>query len=281
MSNVLYAHPDHREFDFDGGPSRALLIHGFLGTPRDMRPLAQELAASGVATRGVLLPGFGPDSARLRQVRAEEWLNTARDAWRDLRRGAERATLVGFSMGGAIALTLAAEVGLAPDQLVLLAPHWKFADRRTIFLPLGRHFIRQVKPFGELDVNDPQVRRMVAETAPQADLDDPEVQQEIRNSAIVSTHSLNELRRVNLGAARVGRVEAPVTILQGLQDTVSLPVYTRLLATQLGADLHEVPGNHLLVDPRSESYATVRDVLVSLTLGKKPARPGGRPAPTE
>ena len=118
-------------------------------------------------------------------------------------------------MGGAIALKLAAEAGLAPDHLVLLAPHWKFADRRTVFLPVGRHFIRQVKPFGDLDVNDPQVRRMVAEMAPQADLDDPEVQREIRDSANVSTHALNELRRINLGAARVSRVDAPVTIVQG------------------------------------------------------------------
>ena len=149
MSNVLYAHPDHREFNYGDGPARALLIHGFLGSPRDMRPLAEALAAAGVATRGVLLPGFGPDTARLSRVRAEEWLDAARTAWNDLRRGAERTTLVGFSMGGAIALKLAAEAGLAPDHLVLLAPHWKFADRRTVFLPVGRHFIRQVKPFGD------------------------------------------------------------------------------------------------------------------------------------
>ena len=59
MSNVLYAHPDHREFNYGDGPARALLIHGFLGSPRDMRPLAEALAAAGVATRGVLLPASG------------------------------------------------------------------------------------------------------------------------------------------------------------------------------------------------------------------------------
>ena len=114
---------------------------------------------------------------------------------------------------------------------------------------------------------------MVAEMAPQADLDDPEVQSEIRDSANVSTHALNELRRINLGAARVSRVDAPVTIVQGVQDTVTLPAYTRRLATRLNAELHEVPGNHVLVDPRCESYATVRDVLLSLASGRRKDRP--------
>lgn len=237
-----------------------------------MRPLAEALTAAGVETHGVLLPGFGPDTARQSRVRAEEWLAAARAAWNDLRRGAEQTTLVGFSMGGAVALTLAAEVGLAPDQLILLAPHWKFVDRRTIFLPVGRHFIRQVQPFGPLDVSDPRVRQIVAEMAPHADLDDPEVQREIRDSAFVSTHALNELRRINIGAARISRVEAPVTIVQGVQDTVTLPAYTRQLATRLGAELHEVPGNHVLVDPRSESYERVRNVLVSLASGRSQDR---------
>jgi carboxylesterase len=272
MSNVLHAHPDHRAFDIGEGSTRALLIHGFLGSPRDMRPLAAALAAAGVATRGVLLPGFGPDTARQGAVRAEEWLGAAREAWADLRRDAERTTLVGFSMGGAVALTIAAEAGFAPDQLVLVAPHWKFADRRTVFLPIGRHFIRQIKPFGPIDPNDPRVRRTVAEMAPQVDLDDPEIQREVRESANVSTHALNELRRVNIGAARVSQVDAPVTILQGLQDTVTLPAYSRQLATRLGAALHEIPGDHLLVDPRCDSYATVRDVLIRLASGQPPQR---------
>src|SRR5262249_44565470 len=125
MSNVLYSHPDHLAFEFGDSPARALLIHGFLGSPRDMRPLAEALAASGVAARGVLLPGFGPDTPRQSTVRAEDWLDAARSAWHDLRRGAERTTLIGFSMGGAIALSLAAEAGLVPDHLVLVAPHWK------------------------------------------------------------------------------------------------------------------------------------------------------------
>src|SRR5262245_62277669 len=106
MSHVLYAHPDHQAFQVGSGTSRALLIHGFLGSPRDMRPLAEALATAGVSTHGVLLPGFGPEISSLSRVRADEWLAAARMAWRELRLGAERTTLIGCSMGGAVALAL-------------------------------------------------------------------------------------------------------------------------------------------------------------------------------
>ena len=62
------------------------------------------------------MPGFGQDIARLKNVRAEDWLAAAREAWLQTREGAEHTTLIGFSMGGAVALRLAAETGLTPDQ---------------------------------------------------------------------------------------------------------------------------------------------------------------------
>ena len=107
-------------------------------------------------------------------MRAEEWLAAARAAWDETRAGRQpRTTLIGFSMGGAVALRLAAEAGLAPDQLILLAPHWKFADRRAVVLPVAKYFIREFKPFGRIDFDSPDMRRMLAELAPGADLDDP------------------------------------------------------------------------------------------------------------
>ena len=65
---MFYTDPEHEPFLFEAGSSRALLIHGFLGSPRELRPLAQELAAAGVTARGMLLPGFGAGIARLKTV---------------------------------------------------------------------------------------------------------------------------------------------------------------------------------------------------------------------
>ena len=161
-------------------------------------------------------------------MQAKEWLAAARAAWEETREGASRTTLIGFSMGGAVALRLAAETGLAPDQLILLAPHWKFADRRAVVLPVAKYLIREFKPFGRIDFDSPDMRRMLAELAPGADLDDPEVRHKLRNSATIPTRALDELRRVGVSAAaRASRISAPATIVQGLQDTTTLPAYSR------------------------------------------------------
>ena len=226
-------------------------------------------------------------------MRAEEWLAAARAAWNETREGASRTTLIGFSMGGAVALRLAAEAGLAPDQLILLAPHWKFADRRAVVLPVAKYMIREFKPFGRVDFDSPDMRRMLAELAPGADLDDPEV----RHASQLSHHptsALDELRRVGVSAATsASRVSAPVTIVQGLQDTTTLPAYSRELAARMGADLREIPGDHLIVDPQRPSWSAVKDAVVTLAPesdrpeAHRPERyerariprPGARPAP--
>jgi len=268
MTSQTYRDPDHQPFVYEAGPARALLIHGFLGTPRDLRPLAQELAAAGVTARGVLLPGFADDFSKLRHVRASDWLDAARAAWAETRAGASRATLIGFSMGGAIALRIAAEAGLAPDQLILLAPHWKFADRRAFILPIGKHFIRNFKPFGRIDFTNPDTRRTLADIAPGVDLDDPAVRRQLRDAFCIPTHALDELRRVNNAAAAASRrFSAPSAILQGLQDPTTLPAYSRALAARIGAELIEFPGDHLIVDPKRPSWPTVRDAIVQRVAG--------------
>ena len=268
MNDMFYTDSEHQPFLFEAGSSRALLIHGFLGSPRDMRPLAQELADSGITARGMLLPGFGEDVARLKHVRAEDWMDAARAAWEETREGSSRTTLIGFSMGGAVALRLAAEVGLAPDQLILLAPHWKFADPRAVILPVAKYVIREFKPFGRIDFDSPDMRRMLADMVPGADLDDPKVRRQLRNSATIPTHALDELRRIGASAGAVAaRIPAPATIVQGLQDTATLPAHSRTLAARMAADLQELPGDHLIVDPERSSWSAVRDTVVRVAAG--------------
>ena len=69
MARSFFTGEAHQSFDLHAGPVGALLIHGFMGSPKEMRPLAHALVEAGVSARGVQLPGFGPDRARLETVR--------------------------------------------------------------------------------------------------------------------------------------------------------------------------------------------------------------------
>jgi len=260
MTTALYADPAHQPFRLEAGDVRALLIPGFLGTPKEMRPLGEALAAAGISASGVLLPGFGPDIARLGQVRAEDWVAAAGEAWRQERERGRRTLLVGFSMGGAVALAVAERVGL-PDAAVLLAPHWKFADRRAMALPLLKHVLREFRPFEKADFTDPGTRATFAEMAPGVDLDDPAMQDRLRRESVIPTRTLDELRRIGVMAAKAApRVTAAATLLQGLQDSTVLPAYTRQLAGRIGgrAVVDEFDGGHMLVDPGLPTWEPVR-----------------------
>ncbi|MDQ2651875.1 MAG: alpha/beta fold hydrolase [Chloroflexota bacterium] len=254
----------------EGPPgAAALLLHGYLGTPRDLRPLGEALAAAGVTTRAELLPGFGEAGRpQLRRVRAEDWLDAARAAWLDVTRDAAHRTLVGFSMGGALALALAADPEVRPDALVLLAPYWRMADRRAALLPVAHYVMPRFQPFGKLDFSDPETRLKLAETAPDVDLDDPVVQHSFQEEITVPTHSLYQLRRLGQRASR-SRL-APQTsrvIVQGLEDPTTLPRDSRDLSRMIGARLIEVPADHMLVDHTAPAWERVRDAVISRAVG--------------
>jgi carboxylesterase len=106
----------------DGARHATLLVHGFGDTPQSLAELARRLHAHGSDVRVPLLPGHGRTLEAFARSRAEDWLGAARVELRALRARYDQVTVVGLSMGGAIATILAAE---DPEvaALVLLAPY--------------------------------------------------------------------------------------------------------------------------------------------------------------
>jgi carboxylesterase len=92
----------------DGGPAGALCIHGFGGHPASMRPVAEAFAAAGFSVELPRLPGHGTTVEDLLGTRWADWTAAAEDAHQRLDRRCERVVVAGLSMGGSLALWLAA-----------------------------------------------------------------------------------------------------------------------------------------------------------------------------
>src|SRR5690606_21926504 len=91
------------------------------GTPYELRVVAETLSSEGVACEAPLLPGHGTVASELNDVRADDWLDCAYDAFDALPARRPRL-IVGSSMGCLLGLLLAAERPHDVDALVLLAP---------------------------------------------------------------------------------------------------------------------------------------------------------------
>jgi carboxylesterase len=225
---------EHRPFAQGDGPATAVLVHGFPGTPAEVRPLAAALQAIGWSVRAPLLPGFGPDWGTLRERRWTEWRDAVASSLATAATSGAPVMAVGFSMGGA--LTMAAlEAGAPADAAVLIAPFTRFGDRRALLLPLLRRVLSDLRPYERADLDDPSLRRELTEKLGDVDLDDPATRDRVRKEVVVPTAAVDELRRAGLHAWHVApRLPVrPTLVVQGLRDTTVTPPTTVSLLRRL------------------------------------------------
>ena len=95
----------------DGRRVGVLVVHGFTGSPASMRPWAEDLAARGYAVEMPLLPGHGTRWQDMNKVTWSDWVGTVDDAVDRLAAENDVVFAVGLSMGGSLALRLAADRG--------------------------------------------------------------------------------------------------------------------------------------------------------------------------
>ena len=226
--------PEHQPFTDGEGPATAVLVHGFPGTPAEVRPLAAALVAVGWRVRAPLLPGFGPDWGTLRERRWTEWRDAVASELTTAATSGAPVMAVGFSMGAALTLTALAS-GAPADAIVLIAPFTRFDDRRTLLLPLLRYVVSDVRPYEHADLDDPSTRRDISSRLGDVDLDDPATRDRVRNDVSIPTAALHEAVRAGRHAWSVApRLPArPTLVVQGLHDTTATPGATVALLRRL------------------------------------------------
>lgn len=265
-ASPFFAGAEHQPFVLEAAPGSpaAVLVHGFPGTPAEMRAVGDVLHQAGFTVHGLLLPGFGPEVPTLMYRRWPEWVEAVTQAVQTLKRKHPQVVLLGYSFGGALAVEAA--VRAHPTALILCAPFvlaqpwWQKALVWILapFLPYA------LKPYARANFADVQFQHTLQSFMGGADVTDPALQQAVREITVPST-LLQEVAATGRAWQFAPQMSAPVLVLQGEQDLVSRPANTQKLMQALGAHAHYVPlptGHHLL-EPESAAWPQLQSELLA------------------
>ena len=259
-----------------GGDTGCLLIHGFSGNPSDLRPLAHMLATKGYTVDLPLLPGHGPTPEGTGRVRWRDWARTVALAHDELRRTCRSVVVIGYSMGGALAIFESARQ--PPAALVLLGvPTFVEGDWRIRVLPVAKYLVRWWYPLAQADFSDPLVRARMAQRSPGSNLDDPEVQNHIRRSVRIPTAGIDHFFRLTRRARRLIRtITVPALIVHGRRDSTALPICAEELYRELASPVKELAwfeesGHQLVTGAQGEAVVSRIATWIAMQVGQPSA----------
>ncbi|MCM2576419.1 alpha/beta hydrolase [Streptomyces meridianus] len=212
--------PGAEPFRHDGGDVGVLLCHGFTGCPQSLRPWADYLAERGLTVALPLLPGHG---TRWEDMQLTGWQDWYAEVDRELRALRERCGTVfvfGLSMGGALALRLAAKHGRSVSGVVVVNPAIRVHGPAAHALPVARHLVRSTKGVAS-DIAKEGVRETGYDRVP-----------------LHAAHSLRRFFRMVDGD--LPQVTQPLLLLHSPQDHVVPPAdSTRVLSRVSSQDVTE------------------------------------------
>jgi len=123
---------------YSGNEIGCLLIHGFTSCPFEMRLLAKNLQKKEYTVRVPLISGHGVSPYILKKTKWYDWFESAKKELFLLRKQCKKIFVIGLSMGGTLALHLAAHYEV--DGVAVLAPGLylknKFARLSDIIYPI-------------------------------------------------------------------------------------------------------------------------------------------------
>lgn len=207
----------------------SVFIHGALGSSLSWIYQLREAERMGVRALALDLPGHGgSEDLGLEQVRIEDYASVVADFIQAL--GLERPLVVGHSMGGAIALSLAVDRPGLVGALVLANTGARLKVAREIIEGIERDY-------------EGAVVRVIAPLAFSPSAPRGLVEESIREMLRVPRHvALRNFKACSIFDARgrLGEVRAPTLIVAGSED--------RLTPVKWAARLHEgIAGSELRV----------------------------------
>ncbi len=191
-------------FLFKGNSTGCLLLHGFAGTPAEMRELGEYLAGRGLTALGVRLAGHGTTLEDMEKTTWQDWYASAQEGLLNLSKRCDEVFVVGLSLGGGLALYLAARYHLA-GLVAMSVPTNLNDDWRLRYIRYLKYVIR-FSSKGPDDFHDPTaVRRHIGYSR---------VPSRCTESLLQFLHHLND---------DLPKVQIPALLMHSKQDTMSPP----------------------------------------------------------
>jgi esterase/lipase len=119
----------------------------------------------------------------------------------------------------------------------------------------------RVKPLKRADFAASEVRRGLQRMFKDIDLDNPQIQQALRQLT-VSSKPIEQVRQLGQRAFnQVAKIDVPTLIIQGSRDKVVTPIRTKRLINGFVSRVqyHQVDAGHDLIDPQSGAWDQVKE----------------------
>lgn len=159
MTTIKYI-PGAEPFFHRGNRVGCLLLHGFTGTPNEVRELGERLHSHGYTVLGPALAGHATQIEDMLPTRWGDWYKTVTDAYDQLSNQCDAIFPIGLSLGGILSLHLAAHREVA-GVVAVSAPssvkNWRIGFFRAF--PFLLQLVPAIKKdLSRSDTQDPAVR---------------------------------------------------------------------------------------------------------------------------
>jgi carboxylesterase len=132
-----------------GGEPVVLLIHGFRGSPAVFEELGELLTQRDCSVQAMLLPGHGRTVEELAASRWQNWTSSVESTHLKLKERHKKIFVVGFSLGGLLALNLASRTTI--DGVIAISPFLQLnPDASGGLSPQARLKLARFLPFTKI-----------------------------------------------------------------------------------------------------------------------------------
>jgi carboxylesterase len=214
--------PTAEPFLFLGDRSKpaCLLIHGFTGTPKEMRWMGEYLNRQGYSCLGIRLAGHATDPEDMIRSNWTDWTASVEDGYALLRGLSENIFFIGLSMGGVLSLLMSTRLAPRLTGVVAISTLYKLPDD-----PRLRHidWIARMIPFMPKSSEEPGSSWF-----------DKEAWKDHVSYPQNPVRSIGQLNKL-LGEMRAAlpEVRVPVLLIHSRDDTYVLPENMGLLDSAL------------------------------------------------